>query len=204
MTVANVRLPVTVEAGALGGPRNLVRIHQGTSGHEFRVSEWDIYRHEWDIGYGVRSNADLMAIKKLWLARGGQYSSFRFKDWVDYTGTTEAIGTGDGTTATFQLKKAYTDGVSTYTRTITQPVSGTLLVYVNAVQKVETTDNTVVYSTGVITFGGGDIPPNGHAVTATFEFDVPVRFADDELDIRAIEGTDGMVPRISIIEVIGE
>lgn len=202
--VDNVRLPTTVEEGAVGGPRCSVIVHEAASGLEHRVDEWDVLRHEWDISYGIRSESDLATVKAFYLARGGKFRAFRFKDWNDYTLTTQLIGTGDGAEDAFQIVKTYTDGVQTYTRTIQLPVSGTLSVTVNAVAKVETTDYTVNYSTGVITFGGGDIPGSGHAVRVTGEFDVPVRFDDDLLKITAIAPSQGRVPSISIIEVLGE
>jgi uncharacterized protein (TIGR02217 family) len=38
-------------------------------------------------------------------------------------------------------------------------------------------------TTGIVTFTAGNFPTTGQAVTAGFEFDVPVRFDTDELDV---------------------
>lgn len=202
--VDQVRLPTTVEEGAVGGPRFKTIIQQAISGHEYRIGEWDACRGEWDVGYGIRSRDDLLAVKTFYLARFGRLHSFRFRDWTDYMATLAAIGTGTGTEDEFQLKKTYTSGSRSYIRTITQPVSGALSVFVNAIQKTETTDYTVNYETGIITFGAGDIPANGEAVTATFEFDVPVRFDDDVMKISAVAVDAGRIPPITVIEVLDE
>lgn len=202
--VDNVRLPVDVEEGAVGGPRFFTTIQQSLSGHEQRIGEWDTCRGEWDISYGIRSKTELADVRKLYLARMGRLYAFRFKDHSDYEATDEAIGTGDGTTATFQLKKTYTDTVNSYVRTIQLPVSGTLVVKVAGVTKTETTHYTVNYSTGVITFTGGNIPSAAQAVTATFEFDVPVRFDDDILKIRTGVNEVFNIPPITVVEVLGE
>jgi uncharacterized protein (TIGR02217 family) len=60
-----------------------------------------------------------------------------------------------------------------------KPVSGTVLIAVAGVTKTETTHYTVNYTTGVVTFTGGNIPTAGQAITAGFQFDVPVCFDQD-------------------------
>lgn len=204
MAIDNIRLPINIEKGAIGGPRFKTSVMTALSGVEQRIAEWDDARCDYDIAFSIRTKTDLHAVLKLFRARQGPAYPFRFKDWSDYEGTTEAIGTGDGVTAAFQLVKTYTDTVVAVTRTIQLPVSGTLTVYVAAVAKTETTHYTVNYSTGVVTFTGGNIPSAAQAITATFEFDVPVRFAEDELKI-AMERFDlGSIPSIMLTEVLSE
>lgn len=205
--VDNVRLPVGVEQGAVGGPRFRTTINVATSGKEQRIAEWDLARGEWDISYGIQTLEDLRDVIKLYYARMGRAFPFRFKDWSDYQATSQSIGTGDGTTAAFQLVKTYTDTVLTYSRTILLPVSGTLRMFVAGVEKftnVSPPEWTANYSTGVVTFAAGHIPTAGQAVTATFDFDVPVRFDDDHLKISLTTSVVGSIPPITISEVIGE
>lgn len=203
--VDTVRLPTGVEEGAQGGPRDQVQIQTAISGHEQRVSDWDEMRCEYDISYGIRSLADAQAVLLIYRSRGS-FRPFRFKDWGDYTITNQTIGTGDGSTATFQAIKTYNDGVYTGTRTLRRLVSGTLSVSVNAVVKTETTHYTVDYDTGEITFTAGNEPANGHAVAIPAgEFDVAVRFVDDAaLRLRAIQADIFEVPGINLIELLGE
>ena len=74
----------------------------------------------------------------------------------------------------------------------------------NAVLKVEGAnpggDYTVNYNTGIVTFNVGKAP-GAVAVTATFEFDVPVRFDTDQLDITVDEYNRYSVNSLPIIEI---
>lgn len=56
--------------------------------------------------------------------------------------------------------------------------------------------------TGVVTFAPGAIPPPGAAVTAGFQFDVPVRFDTDDLDIDLSAFEAGEIPKIPLIEIV--
>jgi uncharacterized protein (TIGR02217 family) len=52
-----------------------------------------------------------------------------------------------------------------------------------------------------VTFAAGHIPAAGAAVTAGYEFDVPVRFDTDKLEINLSGFQCGAVPSIPILEV---
>jgi len=79
----------------------------------------------------------------------------------------------------FRFIKNYIFSPFTHSRRIYKLVSGTVVIKVAAVTKIEGTDYTVDYNLGVLTFI--IIPTDGQAVTATFEFDVPVRFDVDQI-----------------------
>jgi uncharacterized protein (TIGR02217 family) len=204
MAIDNIRLPVAVEQGATGGPRFSTSIQTALSGIEQRIAEWDVARCEYDIGYAVRGKADLLGdVIRLWRDRRGPAYPFRFKDWSDFEATDVSLGTGDGSAAVFQLVKTYSVIFDT-TRAIQLPVSGTVAIKVAGVLKTEATHYTVDYSTGLLTFTGGNIPTAGQAITASFEFDVPVRFADDALKISMTMEDFGDIPSIPLIEVLSE
>ena len=145
------------------------------------------------------------------MAVNGPLYSFPFEDRLDFKSTAPEptntitaldcpIGTGDGATAAFQCYKTYTFGAYTYYRPIYLPIQGTLLVAVNNVTKTETTHYTVNYETGVITFTGGNIPPNGHIIRAGFQFRCKVRYAVNDLQT-VIEGYRAGSAQLSLIEV---
>jgi uncharacterized protein (TIGR02217 family) len=75
---------------------------------------------------------------------------------------------------------------------------------VAGVTKTETTHYTIDYSTGLVTFTSGNIPAAAQAVTATFEFDVPVRFAEDTLKVSMTMIDLGNIPSIPLLEVLSE
>lgn len=206
----NYRLPEDVEKGASGGPSFSTAVVSLATGFEQRNMNWSEARCKYDISYGIQTKEDFSAVLAFFYASRGRAHSFRFKDWSDFEigpDTYQTIGTGTGALATFQIYKRYTDtGSNTYDRDITKPINGTLYVKVNGVLKTEGggADYTVDYATGIITFNGGSIPPNGHAVSVICEFDVPVRFDTDDFGITLETFQAGAIPSITIIEVKGE
>jgi uncharacterized protein (TIGR02217 family) len=168
---------------------------------------WADSRREYDAGLGVRNINDMHDVLAFFEARLGRLYGFRWKDWADYKScppmqnvarNDQTIGTGNGTRTKFQLKKAYTSGPTTYTRLITKPVAGTVLVEVDGAL-INGANYSVDPATGVITFNVA--PATGRVIKAGFEFDVPVRFNQDELTISIEQFNAGSVPQIDIIEV---
>lgn len=209
MIIKEVRFPTDIAYGSRGGPGYSTTVTTTASGYESTVLNWSKTRHRYEAAYGARTQTQLEAVLALFHAVRGRAYGFRFKDWADYKScadsatpspTDQAIGTGDGTTATFQLAKTYTYGGESYTRQITKPVTGTVRVAVNGTEKTLTTHFTVSTVTGVVTFTAGNIPTSGQAVTAGFQFDVPVRFDTDELDISLDDWKIGAVS-IPLVEV---
>jgi uncharacterized protein (TIGR02217 family) len=109
----------------------------------------------------------------------------------------QLIGQGDGATKTFQLVKTYASGGEVETRVITKPVPGTVKIYRDGVEAVS--GWSVNTATGLVTFNVA--PASGVQVTADFEFDVPVRFDSDQMDL-TIEtyqlGSWGQIPVLEI------
>ena len=93
--------------------------------------------------------------------------------------------------------KRYTSGAQSWTRTITKPVAGTVRVALGVVEQI--TGWTVNTTTGVVTFATA--PAGGVIVRAGFEFDVPVRFDTDTLDVTLDFERLGSITSIPLIEV---
>lgn len=96
-----------------------------------------------------------------------------------------------------QLTKVYASGAYSWTRTITKPVAGTVKVAKAGV--LQTSGFSVDTTTGIVTFTNA--PASGVAVTAGFEFDVPVRFDTDELPVVLDFERQGSITSITMIEV---
>lgn len=188
MAFDEIRLPEEIEKGAMGGPEFLTNVVTLVGGKEKRNSQWLYPRLSFDIGYGIDNinnpNSAVAALIPFFYARRGRGRGFRFKDWTDYSATGQSIGTGNGVSDTFQLVKTYTSGGQTLIRNILKPVAGTITIYVNA---VEETGLTVDTTTGLVTFNSA--PGVSDVITADFEFDVPVRFNTDKLNLTAITPT---------------
>lgn len=210
MAFHEIRFPLQIAFGSSGGPERRTEIVTLGSGHEERNSSWADSRRRYDAGYGIRCLEDLHSVIAFFEARHGRLHGFRWKDRVDYTSGTpdmpvthldEVLGTGDGTTAAFSLVKAYMSGGAAYFRPISKPVEGTVKVAVAGVEQTLATDFVVDHGTGVVTFLSGHEPAPGLSITAGFEFDVPVRFDTDFLDVNLSGFEAGDIPSIPMIEI---
>lgn len=199
MAFHNVTIPDTISRGAEFGPKFSTQVVETFSGGEYRNAKWPTGRVRANIGYGIRDKSDMDTLISFFRARKGAAYSFRLKDWTDYqVSSAQQFGTGDGATTTFQLIKAYTDGVVTVNRNITKPRSG-IVVRKAGVTQTLTTHYTVDLSTGIVTFLAA--PANGAVLDWTGEFDICVRFINDEMAVTA-ETYDAMDwPDIPVIEV---
>lgn len=174
------------------------------AGFEQRNSLWADARLRFDVGPGIRSEAELAVLVAFFRARRGAARGFRLRDPTDFssnamtappTALDQLIGTGDGATARFALIKAYGAGVDAQVRRITRPRSDTVRVSVGGVE----TRAFSVDTRGVVVLAAA--PAAGEAVRAGFLFDVPVRFAEDRLDMSGAAFAAGAVPSVPLIEL---
>lgn len=206
MAFHEVRFPDNISRGARGGPERRTQVVELASGDEERNASWANSRRRYDVAYGIRRADDLAVVVAFFEARNGRLHGFRYKDWADYksalpsqaiTATDQQIGTGTGSLQSFQLAKRYTSGAQTWVRTITKPVAGTVRVALGMVEQMSgwTLDTT----TGVVTFTTA--PAGGVAVRAGFEFDVPVRFDSDTLDVTLDFERLGSITAFPLLEI---
>jgi uncharacterized protein (TIGR02217 family) len=190
------------------------------SGDEERNASWANSRRRYDVAYGIRRADDLAAALRrgngpldrflilltFFEARNGRLHGFRFKDWADYKSglpsqapgpQDQVIGEGDGATTVFQLVKRYSSGSQSWTRSIAKPVAGTVRVALGGTEQLSgwSADTT----TGLVTFGSA--PGAGVPVTAGFEFDTPVRFDTDTLDVTLDLERLGSFASIPLLEI---
>ena len=180
-TFHEVQFPPKIAYGASGGPEFNTSITATFGGFEQRNVNWQKSRGRWDVSTGIKIQTDIDVVIAFFRARFGKAYGFRFKDWSDYKGVGQVIGTGNGVLTAFQLTKAYVSGSNSYVREIKKPVSGTVKIYLNSV--LQSSGFTVDLTTGIVTFTTA--PANTVVVSADFEFDVPVRFDTDALAVRA-------------------
>jgi len=191
MSFFETEFPRAIGYLAIGGPVFSTTTNEGFSGGEQRNRNWSQTRGIWTIDLQMKTQSFFDAVHAFFLAVGGQADAFRFFDHKDHTATGQTLGTADGTNKIFQLLKNYVSGGRTYTRTITKPITAAVIdfqgnalpnsvvVYDNGSAKTLTTDYTIDYTTGIITFVTA--PTAGHAITADCQFHFPVRFMVDEL-----------------------
>ena len=205
----DVLFPLAIGFGSSGGPERRTDIVLLASGHEERNTRWADSRRRYNAGTGVRSLDDLHALLSFFEERRGRLYGFRWRDRADWKScapgetpdpSDQGIGIGDGVTATFQLAKTY-GGTAPYVRTITKPVAGTVRVAVDGGEQTVGTDFSVNHATGVVTFLAGLIPAEDAVITAGFEFDVPVRFDADRVDVNLASFEAGDVMNVPSVEI---
>jgi uncharacterized protein (TIGR02217 family) len=208
MNFHEVRFPAPLSAGSSGGPERRTEIVELRNGFEERNSPWAHSRRRYDAGLGLRSLDDLAEVIAFFEARRGQLYGFRWKDWTDFKScppsaapqpVDQAIGLGDGDARDFALVKRYAAGEPAYLRPIRKPVDGTVLIAVNGAPREDGDGFSVDHVAGVVRFTSP--PPVGAAITAGFEFDVPVRFDADRIITSLAGFAAGEIPSVPVLEV---
>ncbi len=208
MQFHEVRFPVSLSFGSVGGPERRTDVVTISNGFEERNAPWAHSRRRYDAGVGMRSLDDVETMVAFFEARYGQLYAFRWKDWSDYrsirpsqdiTPQDQVLGTGDGETTVFRLSKTYVSGAHSYERPISKPVAGTVRVAVAGTELTGDSDFIVDTTSGVVTLS--QPPAAGETITTGFEFDVPVRFDTDSIRTSVASFQAGEVPTVPIIEV---
>lgn len=210
MSFHEIRFPIEIARGAVGGPERRTDVVVLGSGYEERNSRWANSRRSYNAGYGLKSLDDLHEVIAFFEERRGRLYGFRWRDHADCKSCApgqepspldQFIASGDGITASFQLCKTYGAAHAPWAREISKPVEGSVIVAVEGVVQQEGTAFQVDATTGLITFQSGHVPAPGGQITAGFAFDVPVRFDTDRLEISLQGFRHGAIPTIPIIEV---
>ncbi|MBB4608043.1 DUF2460 domain-containing protein [Sphingomonas yabuuchiae] len=187
----DVLFPLALGREAEVTPGFSTAILTSAGGREARNAAWAEARTTYDVGPGIRSAEDIAALLGFFRARMGPARGFRLRDPFDSSGTDEVIGIGDGTTRRFALVRHY-GGQS---RRITRPVAGSVSVKVAGLSVT----GFGLESGGWLLFDTA--PAKGAAITASFIFDVPVRFAEDRLSATLAGFRAGAAASVPLVEV---
>ncbi|HEX2843311.1 DUF2460 domain-containing protein [Hyphomicrobium sp.] len=208
MSFHEIRFPTAISRGAQGGPERRTDVVVLGSGFEERNSRWAASRRSYNAGYGVASIDALHEVIAFFEERRGRFHGFRWRDHADWKSSLpgaatsaldQVIGLGNGATLTFLLKKTYGSAHAPFVREIKKPVAATVKIAVAGATQAEGADFTVDPATGVLTFA--EPPAASAVVTAGFEFDVPVRFDTDKLEVNLSGFQSGAIPNIPIVEI---
>jgi len=197
--------PLPLGLDALVAPEFSTSIAVTASGHERRNSLWSDARLHFDVGPGIRSETDLGMLLAFFRARRGAARGFRLRDPSDHSSNgmigmptphDQMLGTGDGIQASFPLIKRYGGGIAEQVRRITRPDPTSIRVSIDG---EELTDGWTLDAGGILRFA---LPPaSGKAIRGGFVFDVPVRFAEDKLELSGVTFATGEAPSVPLIEL---
>ena len=196
--------PLALGRDAMVSPEFSTSIAVTASGFERRNSLWSNARLRFDVGPGIRSELELGELLAFFRARRGAARGFRLRDPTDFSsnGMTgvpstndQLLGTGDGVRTDFALTKAYGEGDALQQRRITRPVAASVVASLDGVPSTAWS----LADAGIIRFANPPAP--GKAVRAGFLFDVPVRFAEDKLEVSGAVFAAGEAPSVPVIEI---
>lgn len=216
----DIQFPPDISVGAVGGPEFKTTILTLGSGEEKRNIEWSMTRGQYNVGTGIRRRVDFEEFQQFFYARYGRAYGFRFKDWSDYfveaqsftVGVDNDTGPGGevellGGNTQFQLYKRYQSGAFVFIRPLLKPVlasaEGTREIKVNGVVIPESAGGShynIDYTTGLLTFNFPLVDDDVVEIVY-LEFDVPVRFDIDKLDMNMLAYEAGEWMNVPIIEL---
>jgi uncharacterized protein (TIGR02217 family) len=200
----DVPYPLALGRDATVMPEFSTSVAVTASGFERRNSLWSNARLRFDVGPGIRSEAELGVLLAFFRARRGAARGFRLRDPTDFSSNAmtqtpsagdQVLGTGDGVRADFPLVKSYGEGEATQARRITRPHADSVLVSVDGVLS----SGWTLGAGGIVSFASP--PAAGKIVRAGFTFDVPVRFAEDKLEVAGAVFAAGEAPSVPVIEI---
>ena len=207
MAFHEVRFPDDISRGARGGPERRTQVVELASGDEERNASWADSRRRYDAAYGIRRADDLAAVIAFFEARNGRLHGFRWKDWGDYksglpstpvTPIDQVLGTGDGDDDGVPAGEALRErraGLGAADREAGgRHGAGRARRRRGGLRLVGRRDAPASSPSRTA-------PGAGVLVTAGFEFDVPVRFDTDRLDVTWDLDRLGSIASIPLVEV---
>ena len=221
MAFIEVEFPRALALGAVGGPGYSTSVNAGFSGFEQRNQNWSQSRGTWTVGFENKYQADYQQLLGLFHAMKGMGNGFRLFDPTDNSGTSQFIGTGNGSQTIFQLQKTYPFPLTA--NQVIRPIQKLITSLVKDYYGNALTDTVKVYdngslrthnagyvgggspqytldeTTGLITFATA--PAADHVITADYQFHWPVRFDLDQLQTQYLTGQNA--PNGVLITVTG-
>lgn len=173
------------------------RVQEAISGKETRIADWSYPRWKWELAYdflrGDASHAEFQALAGFFNQRQGMFDSFLYQDADDNTATGQSLGSGDGTTRSFQLVRSF----GGFIEPIIAP-NAVGNIYLAGVAQSPSAYG-VNSATGIVTFTTA--PGASVAVSADFTFYFRCRFAEDSMDFEKFMSQLWRAKKLAFISV---
>ena len=193
------QFPVDISYGSSGGPQYYTDLLSTTNGYEIRSSRIYNPKMKFNISTGIRNKEQMEEMIRFFRCCQGRNIAFRYKDWSDFKGDNEPMKIINQNT--LQLIKTYSlDQYITEERIITKPVNNTIIIKLNG-EIITDKQLEIDYSKGRIILLNHKTDQENTIFTASFEFDVPVRFNTDYLPVIIENHNFYSLPEIELVEV---
>jgi uncharacterized protein (TIGR02217 family) len=171
---------------------------------------WDRVKHNWNLSWSTASSFIENLFKVNRQSRGFLFISPRSDDRKTTAqacrNTVTGLGSGDGSTKTFQLQLTDSTTAHSVTHDVNYPlaspnlgVDSAVVMYVAGVAKVLGSDFTFSSTTGIVTFTSA--PANAAAITADFSYAWPVRFTSSTISATLLQLDQVEVRSVQIEEI---
>lgn len=198
MDFHNVNLPSFIEIFAVGRSEFSTSVATSMSGREARSSDYVNPRRKYMLKGCRLSPSQFDSFNSFFIARGGRRYSFLLKDYFDYSVEKQLIATGSGKNQVeFQLNKIYPDEISSYTRAIRNIKENSFKCWIG---DNEATPQNIDLKAGKVTLERA-LAENEELI-ASFEFNVQVRFVNDNFEYEFNDDGTISLNNIEMIEVI--
>lgn len=159
-------------------------IQGAISGNENRLAYYTYPRYTYTLDVNVlqaNSIQDYQTLIGFINARQGSFDSFLYQDTWDNFISSQAIGTGNGSSTVFQLVKTFGGFIEPV---LAPNLSSAITVYLNGVSSTASSYTINGWGTSS-TNGAGSLvfnsaPSSGALITATFSYYYPCRFVNDK------------------------
>ncbi len=190
----HITLPSNLAVGSSTMPQHRTDIVETGSGFEFRNGIWATPRRLYRLAAGARPLADAEALQDFFNARHGRLYGFLWHDALDYRASNQPLIALDDTRTLFGLQKRYGD----FTRDITKAVANSISMRANN-RPLSSSRYQLMAESGQVRLAtalGENVP-----ITASFKFNVPVRFDSDTLEITRLSPQAAHIAAITLSEI---
>jgi uncharacterized protein (TIGR02217 family) len=164
-------------------------VQQSISGKEVRIAKQTYPRWKYELVISIlRSSAaysstEFQYVVGFFNSRQGMFDTFLYQDADDNSVTSQALGTGDGTTTVFQFVRAFGGFIEPV---LAPNTGGTINVYLNGVLQSGSSYAVNGWGTGSSNGPGSLVfnsaPGSGVVITADFSYYWPCRMQTDSVD----------------------
>ncbi|MCY4505098.1 MAG: TIGR02217 family protein [Hyphomicrobiales bacterium] len=204
----DVRLQNVLRIAASGSLEYNTQLMTTASGFEHRNARWTQPRRRYEVHIGARPLSDLRSLQRFFRDRHGRLHGFLWRDILESRSSKQheiprakdqpmKRLTADGRVWSF-FKGLRNTSRPELVRRIFKPVPSSVQLAHNRAP-IPLEQYVIHAAHGVISFRPGHYRTSG--VTAGFEFDVPVRFDIDRLEIRMVTNLAGTCEPIPLVEI---
>jgi uncharacterized protein (TIGR02217 family) len=195
----DVSFPSRLKFNVSGGPELRVDVTRLSSGHERRNKRWSAPLRRYLISVGQRPLDEIQVLTSFFEARSGPLHGFRFRDPFEFSTailsqnvSANDVQIGIGDSVATQMNLILGNG-----RQVTHPIDESLRVAIDGVEIF--TGFSFDQSSKKLVFD--QAPASGETISAGFQFDVPVRFENEQLVATRTVNNAGEVSDITLLEL---